>query len=129
MEAESAAKMLENISEGIEVKIERRRTGKIFEGKIIEILDDEPYNEDGIEVKIEGNYSGNVKEILREDEIISVQELREKIANHEAKDFEMKSSFKYDVNISNKGIGQFVNQDVDVVYWISAEAQFSTVSK
>ena len=36
MEAESAAKMLENISEGIEVKIERRRTGKIFEGKIIE---------------------------------------------------------------------------------------------
>lgn len=35
----------------------------------------------------------------------------------------------YDVNISNKGIGQFVNQDVDVVYWISAEAQFSTVSK
>ena len=35
----------------------------------------------------------------------------------------------YDVNISNKGIGQFVNQDVDVVYWISAEAQYSTVSK
>ena len=36
---------------------------------------------------------------------------------------------KYDVNISNQGIGQFVNQDVDVVYWISAEAQYSTVSK
>jgi len=101
MEAESAAKMLDNISEGIEVKIERKRTGKIFEGKIIEILDDEPFNEEGIAVKIEGNFSGNVKEILKNDEIISVQELRQKIENHEAKDFEMKSSFKYDVNISN----------------------------
>ena len=101
MEAESAAKMLDNISKGIEVKIERKRTGKIFEGKIIEILDDEPFNEEGIAVKIEGNFSGNVKEILKNDEIISVQELRQKIENHEAKDFEMKSSFKYDVNISN----------------------------
>ena len=101
METESAAKMLDNISEGIGVKIERKRTGKIYEGRIVEILDDEPYNEEGIAVKIEGNFSGNVKEILKEDEIISVQELREKIENHEAKDFEMKSSFKYDVNISN----------------------------
>ncbi len=101
METESAAKMFDNISEGIGVKIERKRTGKIYEGRIVEILDDEPYNEEGIAVKIEGNFSGNVKEILKEDEIISVQELREKIENHEAKDFEMKSSFKYDVNISN----------------------------
>jgi len=101
MDAESSSKMLENITVGLEVMIERKRTGKILEGSIIEILDVEPYNENGIEVKIEGNYSGNVKKILRDDNRISVQELREKIQNHEMKHFEMKSSFKYDVNISN----------------------------
>ena len=101
MDAESSAKMLENISVGLQVMIERKRTGKILEGVIIEILDDGSYNEVGIEVKIDGNYLGNVKKILSNDNCISVQELREKIQNHEMKDFEMKSSFKYDVNISN----------------------------
>ena len=35
---------------------------------------------------------------------------------------------KYLVEISNKGLAHFVNQDVDVEYWISAESQNSTIS-
>jgi hypothetical protein len=35
----------------------------------------------------------------------------------------------YDVKISNKGIGHFVNKDVDVEYWISAEHKYSTISE
>ena len=100
MDAESSVKMLENIAVGLEVLIERKRTGKILEGKIIEILDEDAYNENGMEVKIEGNYSGNVKKFLGSSNVISPQELHQKIQKHELKDFEMKSSFKYDVNIS-----------------------------
>tara|TARA_R110000751_G_scaffold145634_1_gene249201 strand:+ start:646 stop:1407 length:762 start_codon:yes stop_codon:yes gene_type:complete len=35
----------------------------------------------------------------------------------------------YTVKISNKGIGHFVNKDVDVEYWISAEHKYSTISE
>ena len=35
----------------------------------------------------------------------------------------------YDVKISNKGIGHFVNKEVDVEYWISAEHKLSTISE
>jgi predicted HTH transcriptional regulator/uncharacterized protein YwbE len=101
MDTESSAKMLENFTLGLEVMIERKRTGTILEGSVIEILDRLPYNEKGIEVKINGNYLGNVKKILSDDDGISIQELHKKIQKHELKNFEMKSSFKYDVNISN----------------------------
>ena len=35
----------------------------------------------------------------------------------------------YTVKISNKGIGHFVNKEVDVEYWISAEHKLSTISE
>lgn len=35
----------------------------------------------------------------------------------------------YDIKISNKGIGHFVNKEVDVEYWISAEHKLSTISE
>jgi len=35
----------------------------------------------------------------------------------------------YTVKISNKGIGHFVNKEVDVEYWISAEHKYSTISE
>ncbi len=100
MDTDSPAKLLENIGVGLRVKIERKRIRKIMEGHIIEILDDGPFNENGIEVKITGNYSGNVKQIIKEGELISVSEILEKIQKHESKHFELKSSFKYDINIS-----------------------------
>ncbi len=40
MNTETSAKMLENISEGLRVIIERKRTGKIIESNVIEIIDD-----------------------------------------------------------------------------------------
>jgi len=98
---ETSAQMLENISEGLKVIIERKRTGKIIESNVIEIIDDSTiFNENGIEVKVTGNYRGNVKKIIQNENTISSQELIKKIQNHEQKDFELKSSFKYDVVIS-----------------------------
>jgi len=102
MDAEPTAKVLENISEGLKVIIERKRTGKIREGIIIEIIDEiTEFNENGIEAKITGNYQGNIKKIIENKNTLSAQELIQKIQNHEQKDFELKSSFKYDVDISN----------------------------
>jgi len=102
MDAEPTVKILENISEGLKVIIERKRTGKIREGNIVEIIDEtKKFNEIGIEVKITGNYYGNVKKIIQNKNTLSAQELIQKIQNHEQKDFELKSSFKYDVVISN----------------------------
>ena len=43
----------------------------------------------------------NVKKIIQNKNTLSAQELIQKIQNHEQKDFELKSSFKYDVVISN----------------------------
>lgn len=102
MDAESSVKLLENVTVGLRAKIERKRTGKILEGSIIEILDEQPFNKDGIEVKISGNYSGNVKQILKKSDLVSASEILEKIQKHEKKDFELKSSFKYDIKESNR---------------------------
>jgi hypothetical protein len=33
----------------------------------------------------------------------------------------------YVVEISNSGIGHFINQDIDVEYWIAPDAQYSTI--
>ena len=101
METEAAAKILENFSLGLEVVIARKRTQKIRQGQIIEIVDEtKKFNENGIEVKIIGNYHGNVKKIIKNENSISSDELLQKINNHEQKDFELKSSFHYDVDIS-----------------------------
>ena len=112
LKAESAAKLLENLSVGMKVKIERERgrMTKILEGKIVEILDKAPHNEKGILVKLEKNYVGNVKEIQSGKEQISITKLRELIDAHESRKFEMKSSFKYDVNIS-KHLGEPTKND------------------
>lgn len=100
MEAESAAKMRENIEVGMRVLIQKKRIESTREGVVTWIEENQTYNENGIEVEVDDYFPGNVKKIV-EEEIISVQELREKIEIHEKKDFEMKSSFKYDVDISN----------------------------
>jgi uncharacterized protein YwbE len=100
MDAEPLAKMLEFIKKGNQVRIERKRTRKVLEGTIIEIIDKIPYNENGIEVRITGNYIGNVKKILTKENKMTLEELLKKIDGHEQKFFELKSSFKYDVKIS-----------------------------
>ncbi len=100
MKAELKAKTIEYVKVGKKVQIERKRTGKMYDGIVIKVLDPEELNKDGILVKIEGNYVGNTKKVVTSDAIFSVQEILEKISKHEQKKFEMKSSFKYDVNIS-----------------------------
>jgi hypothetical protein len=102
MDTEPSAKILDNIFEGSKVIIERKRTGKTREGIVIEIIDEtKKFNENGIEVNITGNYYGHVKKIILNNNTLSAQELIQKIQNHEQKDFELKSSFKYDVTISH----------------------------
>ena len=107
MEAETSAKVLEYIKIGIPVKIQRLRTEKIFEGNVTTIFDSiescNGLNPDGIEVEIDDHIPGNVKVLLKiDDEEISRHELLKLIQKHERKGFELKSSFKYDVVISNR---------------------------
>ena len=102
MESESNARYLKNIFIGMEVIIEIPKIHQTLSGKVLDFVDDQvTHNANGIEVIIDGNYSGNVKKIIKNDELISENELRLKIKNHEKKNFELKSSFKYDIDVSN----------------------------
>ena len=101
MESDTDARYLKNISIGIEVKIEIPGINKILSGEVLDFVNDQiSHNPNGIEVIITGNYSGNVKKIIKNDELISENQLRIKIKNHEQKTFELKSSFSYDVDVS-----------------------------
>ncbi|MFL2907506.1 MAG: helix-turn-helix domain-containing protein [Nitrosopumilus sp.] len=103
MDAEPAAQLLENIRKDMRVIIELSRSKKTLEGNVTEIIDkSQQFNENGIEVKIKNNYCGNVKKIIESTNFISKHELIQKIQSHENKNFELKSSFKYDVNLSNR---------------------------
>jgi len=111
MDAESSAQRLENISKGLSVIIQRKRIQKTMTGIITDILDNQKFNPYGIEVEIDGYYLGHVKKIITSDEVISEQELREKIQKHETETFEMKSSFKYDLNLS-KHLGKPTENEI-----------------
>jgi hypothetical protein len=102
MEAESGAQLLENIAIGMEVTIQRKRTENTMNGIVTDMLDNDAYNQNGIEVEIDGYYFGYVKKILTSEDIISEQELRKKIEKHETDTFEMKASFKYDLDLSER---------------------------
>ena len=91
MESDSDARYLKKISIGIEVLIEIPVINKILSGNVLDFVNDQiSHNPDGIEVIITGNYSGNVKKIIKNDELISENELRKKIEKHEKKTFELK---------------------------------------
>jgi uncharacterized protein YwbE len=109
--AESSAQRLENISKGLSVTIQRKRIKKVMTGIITDILENQAFNPDGIEVEIDGYYLGHVKKIIINEEVISEQELREKIQKHETDTFEMKSSFKYDLNLS-KHLGKPTENEI-----------------
>ena len=102
MDAETPAQRLDNISLGMSVMIQIKRIEKIMNGTITNILDKESFNSKGIEVEIDNYYFGHVKKIIKNDELISERDLREKIQKHETKTFEMKSSFKYDLELSQR---------------------------
>lgn len=74
-----ASKLSENIHIGMKVKIQRKRTKKILEGVVTEILDDKLFNENGIDVEIDNCYQGNVKNILNDNAEISPHDLLKKI--------------------------------------------------
>jgi len=111
MDAESSAQRLENISVGMSVMIQRKRIEKMQNGIVTEILDNQMFNPNGIEVEIDGYYFGHTKKIITNDDIISEQELREKIQKHETDKFEMKSSFKFDLNLS-KHLGKPTENEI-----------------
>ena len=103
MEAESDATILGKIEIGMRVLIQKKRISATREGFVTWIYDDAPYNEDGIEVVIDEFHNGNVKKIIKSDEeIISKEELLEKIEKHETSTFEMKASFKYSLELSER---------------------------
>jgi predicted HTH transcriptional regulator len=102
MDAETSAQRLGNISIGMSVMIQIKRLEKIMNGTITDILDKESFNLKGIEVEIDNYYFGHVKKIIQNGELISEMELREKIQKHETSTFEMKSSFKYDLELSQR---------------------------
>ena len=58
-----ASKLSENIHIGMKVKIQRKRTKKILEGVVTEILDDKLFNENGIDVEIDNCYQENVNKL------------------------------------------------------------------
>ncbi len=102
MNTDSNCKNLENIHIGDKVQIQRKRSEKIVEGIITDILDEELFNAQGIEVEIDNCFVGNVKVIQNNFEEISPEFLLKKIEKHESKDFEMKASFKYDLQLSER---------------------------
>ena len=102
MDAETSAQRLENISIGMSVMIQIKRIEKIMNGIVTDILDKESFNSKGIEVEIDNYYFGHVKKIIKNDELISEIELREKIQKHETSTFEMKAGFKYSLELSER---------------------------
>ena len=103
MEAESPAKDLKKIQIGMKVLIQKKRLETTREGIVTWINDTEQFNENGIEVDIDDYFPGNVKKIIKSDEeIISKEELIEKIQKHENSTFEMKAGFKYDLDVSER---------------------------
>lgn len=101
MKADTESKIPTNVEIGNFVKIQLRRIEKFKEGYVVRVLSAE-YNEEGVEVEIEGGDEGNVKRILDQISSISPDYLRQLIDNHENIKFEMKSSFQYDLIASGQ---------------------------
>jgi hypothetical protein len=91
-------KLKENIKIGMSVRVARRAGTK--EGIVTDIIDESFANEKGIEVEIDHYCIGNAIEDLSSPEEASVNEIRDLIEKHETTTFELKASFKYDLELS-----------------------------
>ena len=80
-----------------------RRSGKEKDGLVTQILDENNYNEKGIEVEIDDYCIVNVTDAFEDSlEKTSVKKIRDLIEKHETETFEMKASFKYDLELSQR---------------------------
>ena len=82
------------------VRVARRAGTK--EGIVTGIIDENFANEKGIEVEIDHYCTGNAIEDLSSPEEMSVSEIRDLIEKHETTTFELKASFKYDLELSQR---------------------------
>ena len=72
-----------------------------IEDRVAEIITEDLFAEDGIEVRTQKGYIGVVKEIVYPTPHITSFELETLIDMHETRTFEMKSTFMYDIRQSN----------------------------
>ena len=93
-------KLKENIKIGMPVRVARRVGTK--EGIVTDIIDESFANEKGIEVEIDHYCTGNAIEDLSSPEELSVKEIMDLIEKHETATFELKSSFKYHLKLSQR---------------------------
>jgi len=88
-----------NIGVGQLVLIAERKNqkdGSYIEGKVIEIIDDQSFNEEGIEVRLDNGHAGWIKAFPNEDDWPPSESLlHEKIRMDETPNFELKASFNY----------------------------------
>ena len=82
------------------VRVARRAGTK--EGTVTDIIDESFANEKGIEVEIDHYCTGNAIEDLSSPEELSVKEIMDLIEKHETTTFELKASFKYDLELSQR---------------------------
>ena len=90
---------------------------------ILEIVDEEDFNPDGIEVLTKNGFYGNVKEIFESDEL---QDIKKRISSREDHHIECKETFHFDVKENKKNkernldvvkaIASFLNSDGGYVY-------------
>lgn len=95
----------DNVQVGIIVKIAIKKKDppeKFVEGTVKEIISEVEYDEHGIEVELDSGYMGFIKEIMSNNDFITEMELKRLIEKHETYKFEMKSSFRYDIKLSEK---------------------------
>ena len=91
--------------------------------KILEIIDDDDFNSDGIEVLTKNGFYGHVKEIFEADDL---EDIKKRISSREDHEIETKETFHFDVkenkknNARNldvvKAVVSFLNSDGGYVY-------------
>ena len=98
-----------------------------IEDRVAEIISEEPFAEDGIEVRTQKEYIGFVKEIVYPTPRMTSFELERLISTHETRTFEMKSTFMYDIKQSHAR-NQAIRNEALVREVVEAVAAFMNTS-
>ncbi len=117
-------RLREHIKAGQEVFIIRFFGSDQWFGKVLEIIDDDEYNKEGIEVRLEDGFTGNI--VRFHETWPTDDELKEMIQKHENEHVEFKSTYKIDFKNGSynsklplnlvKEIVAFLNSDISVGY-------------
>jgi uncharacterized protein YwbE len=119
-------RVLTDVKKGMKVKISvhpKHPPEKWIEDKVIDVLDDQEINKDGIEVKTALGYIGNIKEIFQ---LNTPGDVLSRIKNRENHFIERKETFHYDADTDKrnkdrnldvvKAVVAFMNSDGGHVY-------------